>query len=116
MREVVDITKALADKNRLRILSILGKRELCLCQITELLQLAPSTVSKHLSILRHARLVDSRKEGRWVHYRLADEQKSSAQNSAIQWVLSSLKKSKVFKDDMRQLKIILKTNPEATCK
>ena len=48
-------------------------RELCVCQIVELLGLAPSTVSKHLAILKQARLVDSRKEGRWMFYRLADE-------------------------------------------
>jgi len=72
MREFMDVTKALADGNRVRALMSLKDRELCVCQIIELLGLAPSTVSKHMAILRQARLVDGRKEGRWIHYRRAD--------------------------------------------
>ena len=65
------ITKALSDENRVRTLLALGGRELCVCQIVELLGLAPSTVSKHMSILANARLVESRQDGRWRYYRLA---------------------------------------------
>ncbi|MBI3460389.1 winged helix-turn-helix transcriptional regulator [Candidatus Acetothermia bacterium] len=61
MREIVTITKALANEVRLRILMLLSEGELCACQIIEVLDLAPSTVSKHLSILHQARLVDARK-------------------------------------------------------
>ena len=68
MFEFMTVIKALADGNRVRILSVLAGRELCVCQIIEMLGLAPSTVSKHLSILRQARLVDDRKEGRWMYY------------------------------------------------
>ncbi|MGA9236606.1 MAG: metalloregulator ArsR/SmtB family transcription factor, partial [Desulfobacterales bacterium] len=73
MRHLVRTTKALADATRIRILGALQGRELCVCQLIELLGLAPSTVSKHLSILRNARLIDSRKEGRWMYYRLSGE-------------------------------------------
>ena len=66
MYEFMNMTKALSDQNRIRVLMALRKRELCVCQIIELLGLAPSTVSKHMSILRHARLVESRKEGIWI--------------------------------------------------
>ena len=65
------ITKALSDENRVRMLLALDGRELCVCQIIELLGLAPSTVSKHMSILANARLVEGRQEGRWRFYRLA---------------------------------------------
>ena len=58
MLEFMNITKALADENRVRILLALhGRDELCVCQLIDLLQLAPSTVSKHLFILRNARLI-----------------------------------------------------------
>ena len=57
MRDLLQITKALADPNRVRVLLALQHRELCVCQISELFQLAPSTISKHLSIL-HQRRVD----------------------------------------------------------
>ena len=66
MFDFMNITEALADENRVRILMALDQRELCVCQIIDLLQLSPSTVSKHLSILRNARLINSRKAGRWI--------------------------------------------------
>ena len=71
MRDFMDIAKALAEENRVRILCLLRKQELCVCQVIEVLGLAPSTVSKHLSVLYQARLIDSSKQGRWVFYNLA---------------------------------------------
>ncbi len=71
------VLKALADENRVRILTALRPKELCVCQIVELLGLAPSTVSKHMAILKQARLVDSRKESRWMFYRLAEKMRPS---------------------------------------
>ena len=59
MFEFLNITKALAEENRLRILIALENQDLCVCQLIELLKLAPSTVSKHVSILRQARLIGS---------------------------------------------------------
>ena len=78
--------KALADENRVRLLLALRKQELCLCQLVELVGLAPSTVSKHMSILRQARLVEGRKDGRWQYYRLAGANASPAVRQAIEWV------------------------------
>lgn len=72
MFDVLQIARALSDENRLRILMALRGRELCVCQVTAFLDLAPSTTSKHLSILRQSRLIESCKQGRWVYYRLAD--------------------------------------------
>ena len=63
------ITRALSDQNRVRTLMALRDLELCVCQIIELLELAPSTVSKHMSILANARLVEGRQDGRWRYYR-----------------------------------------------
>ena len=60
MRDFMNIVKALGDENRVRALLALRTSELCVCQIIELLGLAPSTVSKHMSILKQARLVDTR--------------------------------------------------------
>ncbi len=64
--------KALSDPNRVLIAKLLGRRELCVCELTALFNLAQSTVSKHLRILEEAALVDFRKQGPWVIYRLAD--------------------------------------------
>ena len=62
------IFKALSDPNRLRILKMLQVRSLCVCEITEVLQLATSTVSKHLSILKDSDFIIEEKDGKWVNY------------------------------------------------
>lgn len=62
------IFKALSDPNRLRILKMLQIRSLCVCEITEVLQLATSTVSKHLSILKDSDFIIEEKDGKWVNY------------------------------------------------
>jgi arsenate reductase/ArsR family transcriptional regulator len=66
------LTKALADGSRLRLLKLLEDGEVCVCVLTDSLGLAPATVSKHLSLLKAAGLIQARKDGRWVHYRLHD--------------------------------------------
>lgn len=70
MNNLIKIFKALSDKNRLRILLMLTKRRLCVCEIQYILGLAISTVSKHLTILRDAGFVTDEKEGKWVYYSL----------------------------------------------
>lgn len=71
MKKELQITGAMADGSRLRILMFLKSGELCVCQIIQALGLAPSTVSKHMSVLYNAGLVHKRKEGKWFYYRLA---------------------------------------------
>ena len=70
MRDLIKIFKALSDSNRIRILKMLQIRPLCVCEITAVLNLATSTVSKHLSILREVDLIYDIKEGKWVNYYL----------------------------------------------
>jgi DNA-binding transcriptional ArsR family regulator len=67
---LVDAVKALAHPGRLRLLAMLRGGDLCVCQLTAVLELAASTVSSHLSDLRRAGLVTERKSGKWVHYHL----------------------------------------------
>ncbi len=115
MFEFLNITKALAEENRLRILLALDGRELCVCQIIELLQLAPSTVSKHMSVLRQARLVNGRKDGRWMYYRLPDERAPAEIRDAITWVKKSLSVNQRIRQDVKRLKEILKIDREVLC-
>jgi ArsR family transcriptional regulator len=63
--------QALSDEKRLRILSLLGSGEHCVCELTEALALPQSLLSFHLKTLRDAGLVTDRREGRWVYYALA---------------------------------------------
>ncbi|MEW6519892.1 MAG: metalloregulator ArsR/SmtB family transcription factor [Thermodesulfobacteriota bacterium] len=71
MKHFVRVMKALSDPGRVKILKVLGVRELCVCELRQLLGLAQPTVSKHLKILEEAGLVDYRKEGSWIIYRLS---------------------------------------------
>jgi ArsR family transcriptional regulator len=68
--EKTKLFKALSDSNRLRILKMLQSKYLCVCEITEVLGLATSTVSKHLSILRDIGFIIEEKDGKWVNYRI----------------------------------------------
>jgi DNA-binding transcriptional ArsR family regulator len=116
MREFMAITKALSDPNRVRVLLALRRGELCVCQITELLGLATSTISKHLSILTQAGLVLSRKTERWVYYRLPDRSADVAVREALDWVLKSLGKSVEAATDAKRLQQILKIDPTELCR
>jgi len=69
-----EVFKALSDPLRLRLIFLLTRQdELCVCHFTEVLVLPQSTISRHLSKLRHLGLVETRREGKWVHYRLSQE-------------------------------------------
>ncbi|MCB0324442.1 MAG: winged helix-turn-helix transcriptional regulator [Bdellovibrionales bacterium] len=116
MRNLLAITKALADESRLRALALLEGRELCLCQVIAVLGLSPSTVSKHMSILQQAGLVESRKEGRWAYFRLADEGASDEAREAVQLVLRGLSREPQGKSDRKVLKSVLKVQPEELCR
>jgi ArsR family transcriptional regulator len=116
MRETLFITKALADENRIRILMALRGRELCVCQIVELLALAPSTVSKHIAILKQARLVEARKEGRWVNYSLPGGDAPTDVGEVIAWLIRSLERDAAIAADRRRLQDILKIDREQLCR
>lgn len=73
MKPFIRVMKALSDPNRVKIMKMLEKKELCVCEITAVLGLAQSTISKHLKILEDAGLVDSWREGGWVNYRLPEK-------------------------------------------
>ena len=116
MREFMNITKALADENRVRALLALRHGELCVCQMTELFGLAPSTMSKHLSILYQAGLLESRKEGRWIFYKLPGKAAPAPAREAIRWVRQALADSPRAGEDARRLKQVLKLDPVELCK
>ncbi len=115
MREFLQITKALSDETRVRALVLLGGGELCVCQIIDVLGLAPSTVSKHMAILTQARLVDFRKDGRWRLYRLAGDEAPARVQNTLAWVYASLAGSAAVRDDLRRLKQSLKKDVKSLC-
>lgn len=101
MRQILSLTKALSDESRLRLLMATRRGELCLCQLIELLGLAPSTVSKHMTILQQAGFVHRRQDGRWAFYRLADARAPENIRQAIDWVVTTLEASpEIERDDL----------------
>ena len=115
MREFMAVTKALADEQRVRMLLALRRQELCVCQIVELVGLATSTVSKHMSILKQARLVESRKEGRWMYYRLPCDDAPEMIRQAMTWVFEHLGNDPRTLRDEQKLEEICQVDPHSLC-
>jgi ArsR family transcriptional regulator len=62
--------RALADRTRLRLLSLMGEDEVCVCFLVEALNLTQPKISRHLAYLRRAKIVSARRDGKWMHYRI----------------------------------------------
>ena len=115
MNHLLAITKALSDESRVRIVAALGRGELCVCQLIELLELAPSTVSKHLALLRQAGLVDVRKDGRWAYYRRAGRDAPRVVRRTLALVGDAMTEDRRTTADAARLERILKVDPEVLC-
>jgi DNA-binding transcriptional ArsR family regulator len=115
MESILAITRALSDENRVRALLALGDQEVCVCQLIELLQLAPSTVSKHMSILKQAGLVVGQKKGRWMYYRLPGTAAPPAIRQALSWIRQAVSKASRIQEDSERMEKILKTNRDRLC-
>ena len=107
LKSTLRVTKALADVQRVRILLLLEHGELCVCQIIEVLGLAPSTVSKHLSLLSSAELVEMRKDGRWAYYRLPDGDAADSVRPLLEWLKETLKDDATIEQDAALLEDVL---------
>jgi len=83
MKKFTEVMKALSDPNRVKILKILQHRSMCVCELREALQVSQPTVSKHLKVLERAGLVNSKKDGLWVDYFLADGSESPYAGSLL---------------------------------
>jgi ArsR family transcriptional regulator len=73
MQAAVTFAKALADATRLRVIAALRQRELCVCELCDALEATQSTLSTHLTLLRDAGITRTRKQGKWIYYRLSEE-------------------------------------------
>jgi ArsR family transcriptional regulator, arsenate/arsenite/antimonite-responsive transcriptional repressor len=72
MKEFIKVMKALSDPNRVKIVKMLQKGTMCVCEVQAALEISQPTVSKHLKILEGAGLVDRKQKGLWAHYSLTD--------------------------------------------
>ncbi len=100
MEEKVKVFKALSDVNRLRILKILQEKSLCVCEIKEVLKLANSTVSQHLSILKEVGFIVESKDGKWVNYKINSNPSNPMVASIIAMLIYWLKDEPIIAKDL----------------
>jgi ArsR family transcriptional regulator, arsenate/arsenite/antimonite-responsive transcriptional repressor len=109
LKALTRIYAALADPTRLRILSLLGDDEICVCHIHASLDVPQPTASRHLAYLRKAGLVDARREGIWMHYRLAKFE-NPVVASVMAAALHALTHASITGKDERRLQIALRAS------
>lgn len=85
VRPLTRLFRALGDETRLRIVALLSHGELCVCHVEKALELSQPNVSRHLGILRMAGVVDARRDGTWVYYRIAEQE-----HDAVRELLTTL--------------------------
>lgn len=113
MQTAAQLFQALADDTRLRLIGLLLAGELCVCDMVAVLGLPQSTVSRHLASLRHAGLVEGRREGVWMHYRLTAGKGLKAR--LVELLESELAGMKQVRADRRALKKLLAGKKAAAC-
>jgi ArsR family transcriptional regulator, arsenate/arsenite/antimonite-responsive transcriptional repressor len=94
--------RALADPTRLRLLNLIADREICVCYFVEILKISQPKVSRHLAYLRKAGIVAARREGKWIHYRLAVPRDEVAGN-ILRETLRHLRERPEMKNDISRL-------------
>lgn len=97
------IFRALSDRTRLRILNLLQSGELCVCHIVSVLDIPQPTASRHLSYLRKTRLVVARKDGLWMHYRLAPAS-SKSHEMLLECLAQAFRENGLFAKDIERLR------------
>ena len=106
MRDFELALKAVGDPTRTRILKLLEAGGLCVCQVQAVLGLAPSTVSKHLTILKIAGLVEDQRDGKWIEYALTNESRNPHARSVLDLLRRTLGRDPVVIADRKRLREI----------
>lgn len=101
MERIAETLKALSDATRLRIVSLLRHGELCVCDLTEALQIPQSKVSRHLAFLKNAGWVKARRSGKWVYYQLLDSEPSLQASITHALTMHIAKHPVCLEDDQR---------------
>lgn len=94
--------RALADPTRLRLLNLIADREICVCYFVEILGISQPKISRHLAYLRNAGIAAARREGKWMHYRLAVP-KDRAAATVLRETLAQLRERPDLRRDVARL-------------
>jgi ArsR family transcriptional regulator len=106
LKQITRVLKALSDENRIRMICLIwSRKDLCVCEITEIIGLAQPTISSHLKILENAGLIESYKNGLWVNYNISQDL-DPFRSGLIVPLYKKLKKDKKIKSDLERIKNI----------
>jgi ArsR family transcriptional regulator len=100
--DLVRLFAALADPTRLRLLNLMDGREVCVCYFVEILKQGQPKISRHLAYLRRAGVVEARREGKWMHYRIERPEDADAA-SILDAAIASLKANRQMQSDLARL-------------
>jgi len=114
MEKTAKLFKALSDDTRLRILGLLLDGDLCVCEIMAILDMPQSTVSRHLAYLKHSGLVNDRRQGIWMHYRLADGD-GALHRDLLELLQKDLAAMPRVRDDREKLRRYLSKKDSLSC-
>lgn len=106
VRPIARMLKALGDETRLRIVALLAHGELCVCHLESALGLPQPNVSRQLAVLKNAGVVDSRREGTWVYYRIAEQVDPDCRRQLRGLVASFAKRDLLRRDVSRLIKVV----------
>lgn len=98
---MIDVLKALADENRLRIVNLLIHAELCVCEIETILQMTQSNTSRHLTKLKSNKIIESSKDAQWVHYVVSDDFREMYPG-LLEDLKHTLNDGKVYQEDLKR--------------
>jgi ArsR family transcriptional regulator len=105
MDKIVQCYRALSEEVRLRIMMLLTRGELCVCDIMEILDEPQSKISRHLSYLKNSRLIIAKRVGAWMHYSLKDQEDETL-HAQLDFMRERLSSLPVFKDDMAKAEVL----------
>lgn len=100
LKEASKVLKSLSEENRLRIVLMLLKRDMCVCEINQLLNIALSTISAHLKNLKYAGIIEDSKDGRWVVYKLTEDPNI---REIVNFLYKKLKDDELIKKDLEMV-------------
>ena len=115
MKKTANIFKALSDETRLRVVKLLQERELCVCELIQVLNMSQPRISRHLSVLKNAGIVDDRREGKWVYYSLCNETRNNKVKTILEAMSLLADDNSVVKKDKKNLKRAVRLSKIERC-
>jgi len=116
MRDLIKIFKALSDGTRLRMMKLLQRRELCVCEIMQAMKISQTRASRNLGVLKNADFIIDKRKGLWVHYSI-NEKKINEYHQEINTLINKwLNDEGIIIEDKRRLRKAVKLSKRKACK